>query len=268
MADPIFALIRYPREHTAPHIHGFFIAPYHPVFTERYMLLVWDIDKFIEINIKKVYNTSIMTDRELLNKCVERDIRAWDEFVRRHRSLVLKSVRYKLRVMNVRYFSHEAEDIIQDIFLAIWEKNRLSAVRDPSALRGWLAMISINHTSHHCTRKLFKRENVTLSLDKALNDGSTETSFISKLSVPKDELFATIEYNDLRKIVDGLLLKLKPRQRLALKLNLYDGLKHKDIAKIISIPQSTATTLIHRGKRYLSENLTRMTRGENEYIKK
>lgn len=210
----------------------------------------------------------MMTEQELLKKCLARDIPAWNEFVRRYRSLVLKSVRYKLRVMNVRCSLSEAEDITQDIFLSIWEKDRLSGIRNACAIRGWLAIISINHTSNHCTRKIFKNENIMLSLDKAINSESPETSFIAKLSVPKDELSNIVEYNDLRETINEMLLEFKPKQRLALKLNLYDGLKTKDIAKLLSVPENTATTMIRRGKKGLSEKLMLMMRKENKYMKK
>jgi RNA polymerase sigma-70 factor, ECF subfamily len=201
------------------------------------------------------YNALTMTDETLLKKCVERDAAAWDEFVHRYRSLVLKSVRYKLGAMNMRLSSVEAGDIVQDIFLMIWEDNKLSRVRSADSLRGWLAIISINYTSNHCTRKIFKHESLTFSLDAAVENDAAENTFISRLSMPRSSIAETIEYNDLREIVDKELLNLSPKQRLALKLNLFDGQRHKEIAKIMRVPENTVTTLIRRGKERLTERL-------------
>ena len=196
-----------------------------------------------------------MTDDTLLHKCIDRDAAAWDEFVRRYHGLVLKSVRYKLREMNIRFSLMEARDITQDIFLMIWEDNRLSRVKTAESLRGWLAIISINYTSNHCTRKLFKQESLTFSLDEALVKDVSEDTFISRLSLPQSSVAETIEYNDLREIVDKEISKLTPKQHLALKLNLFDGQKHKDIARIMRVPENTVTTLIRRGKERLAGRL-------------
>ena len=44
----------------------------------------------------------------------------------------------------------EAEDLVQDVFLAAME--RLAALRDPSAFGGWLAAIARNRATHHLRR--------------------------------------------------------------------------------------------------------------------
>ena len=196
-----------------------------------------------------------MTDDDLLLKCVKRDISAWDRFVRQYHSLVLRSVRYKLKRMNVRSLDHHARDITQDIFLMIWEDNRLSRVRTAASLRGWLAIISINYTSSYCARKLFKEENLMVSLDGPDGEECSPEAFVSRLSMPGAGISETIEYNDLREIVEREISKLTPKQRLALRLNLFDGQRYRDIARIMRVPENTVTTLIRRGKSRLARRL-------------
>lgn len=196
-----------------------------------------------------------MTDDDLLRKCVERDVSAWDRFVRQYHSLVLRSVRYKLKKMNTGFSDQDARDLTQDIFLMIWEDNRLSRVRTADSLRGWLAIISINHTSNYCARKLFKKERLTVSLDKVLDEGATNETLVSKLSMPGLSIAETIQYNDIREIVEKEISKLTPKQRLALRLNLFDGCRYREIARIMRVPENTVNTIIRRGKDRLVRRL-------------
>ncbi len=196
-----------------------------------------------------------MTDDDLLRKCIDRDISAWDLFVRQYHSLVLRSVRYKLRRMKTRFSDQDARDITQDIFLMIWEDNRLSRVRTADSLRGWLAIISINYTSSYCARKLFKREKLTVSLDDVLEEEGSHETFVSRLRMPGAGLAETIQYNDIREIVEKEISRLTPKQRLALRLNLFDGHRHRDIAKIMRVPENTVNSIIRRGKSRLVRRL-------------
>ena len=63
-----------------------------------------------------------MSTEDLIQRCVHRDGPAWDEFVRKYQGLVTRTVRYKLSRMAVRASRSEVADIVQEIFLYLWEK--------------------------------------------------------------------------------------------------------------------------------------------------
>lgn len=208
-----------------------------------------------------IYNPIIMDERKLIEKCLLRDHTAWDEFTRRYYNLVLKCVRYKLKRLGIVYSLSPADDITQDIFLMLWETNRLSNIRNISSIEGWLAVVSINFTGSLARTKNFKNDQKTFSLDDHL-DNKENLSLLSKNSFsPGQNPFSLsshdvqTENNDIKNIVSREISKLVPKQALALKLNLLDGLAQKEIAALLKIPENTVSTLIRRGKSKLETRL-------------
>ncbi|MFQ5952102.1 MAG: RNA polymerase sigma factor [Candidatus Omnitrophota bacterium] len=196
-----------------------------------------------------------MTTEQLIQKCVNKDRAAWDEFVRRYQGLVARGVRYKLKRMNVNLPKEEFHDIVQEIFLFIWEKERLSRVRNTACIRSWLAMVSVNRTYNYCKNKIFRLERDALSLDEDLYRDRPGVTLGSLLPSGKLNTGKMLESREIKEMLEKEIAKLGDRQQLAFKLNLYDGKTQKDIAKIMSIPENTVATLIRRAKNRLRENL-------------
>jgi len=176
---------------------------------------------------------------------------------------VLKCVRYKLKRDGIRHYPSLAEDITQDMFLMLWESDRLSSVRNKSSIQGWLAIVAINFTAALLKTKNLRKERKTLSLDACLN-GEKDLCLLSGLSsahsVGENILSASprdncSENRDLHELVAKEITKLVPKQALALRLNLLEGLAQKDIAELLKIPDNTVATLIRRGKSRLAQRL-------------
>lgn len=184
---------------------------------------------------------------ELIRKCRDKDPGAWDEFVKSYSRIVMKSVRYKLRKLGVRIPSDEFMDIVQEIFLMIWQRGKLAILSDPDCLESWLAVISLNYTSNYCREHLFKREKNMVFFDNDNFQGKTillERCMAGKTSAGYD----LMHNNDLMDMVKGAINTLSSKQKLAFKLYLYDNKKHKDISEIMSLPMNTVSTLIRRAK--------------------
>ena len=187
-----------------------------------------------------------MTTEELLQKCVRKDRSAWDEFSRRYTTLVTRSVKYKLGKMGLYLAKADILDIVQDIFLAIWEKDKLSTLREASCLDNWLVITSLNATSNYCRKNGIFGPRKTLSLD----DGA----LLDQIEAPPIKC-GNMEFSELKNILDKEISKFGYRQALALKFHIYDGKKQKDIAKIMNVPAGTVATWIKRGKEKLRANL-------------
>jgi RNA polymerase sigma-70 factor (ECF subfamily) len=197
-----------------------------------------------------------MTTEQLIKKCIERDCRAWDEFIRLYQGLVVKSVRYKLKKLNLNLPRSEFCDIVQEIFLYIWEKDKLSGVKDASCVEAWLAMVSVNRTFNYCKNKAFRRERNAISLDEELCPDNPGISLGSVLSSDKLSTMKSLESGEIREAVEREMSKLDHRQQLALKFNLYEGKTQKDIAEIMHVPENTVASLISRGKKRLKKGLS------------
>lgn len=201
-----------------------------------------------------------MEDQKLIEKCLALDHKAWDQFTKRYYPVVLKCVRYKLRRLGVNSPRDLANDIAQDIFLMLWGTGKLSRVRDTSSIKGWLAIVSINFTSSFVQTKKFENNTRTLSLDAYSDNDSRLSSDFNLRESDKPFLScgnngSQAENNDLNEIVGLEISKLVPKQALALKLRLMEGLSHKEISGLLKIPENTVATLLRRGQKRLSKRL-------------
>ena len=101
------------------------------------------------------------SDAELVTACSAGDPAAWNELVERFSRYVyaITSQAYRLR-------AHDAEDVFQEVFTRVYE--RLDTLRDPSAVRPWIAQL----TRNACVDRLRStgREELGTMLDEAADD--------------------------------------------------------------------------------------------------
>jgi len=201
-----------------------------------------------------------MSPEELLSKCVDYNHTAWNIFIKRYKTLITKSVRYKLAALGVTFSKNESNDIVQQIFFELWEKNKLKKVRNAVCLEKWLTIVSVNITLNYCKEKTFRDSRKIISFEKKLcRDNSISEKVLISAFLP-DEKFNSariLESHETREIIKREISKLEYRQQLVLKFNLYHGKTQKDIAEIMNIPGGTVASLIKRAKELLRKNLNK-----------
>ncbi|WP_445748135.1 RNA polymerase sigma factor [Polaribacter sp.] len=125
----------------------------------------------------------------------------------------------------------EAKDVIQDSFLKAFLS--LESFEIDSSFGLWLKKIVINT----CIDKLKKRKIETISLEnysiEILDDDLEDWNFD-----------ATINKETILKAIEKLDLKYQ----LVIKLFLFEGYDHSEIAEILNIPIKTSRTQLKRGK--------------------
>jgi len=123
----------------------------------------------------------------------------------------------------------DAEDAVQDALVKAWRK--LGSLRDPEALRAWLARIVV----HVCLRRT-RRRRFTLALDEVpepVHESGTEAA----LDVAK------------------LLGLLAPRQRAVLHLTVVEGMSDSEIAAVMDLSPAGVRSHRRRGRERLSQIL-------------
>jgi len=202
-----------------------------------------------------------MDDQTLLQKCRNRDLEAWHVFFRRMSPLARKSILYKLSNLGLAGRRDIADDILQEIFHSIWEKDKLTGVRDARSLAGWVAIVSMNTTINWCKKHIFREEGRCTSLEKTLFADDPRPAMKDLLSCRKGDTMSDLGNRELNAVIKKELDLLPSRQKLALKFNLYDGLKHREIAEIMNAPVNTISTLISRAKRTIAARLEKLDLG-------
>ncbi len=177
--------------------------------------------------------------QSLVERCIQRDERAWSEFVERFSGLMYYSARERLRRNGFSFSQHDIEDIVQGIFLEIWEKRLLETVRERKKIKAWLSIVAQTRALNYKARKkerllgegeLYKIENVVAEDHKGIDE-----ELLSRLEKAIEEFDA--------------------REKIIVKLNILYGKKHREIAKFMNMPINSVSTIIARKKKILKENL-------------
>ena len=173
-------------------------------------------------------------DAELMLEVAEGSEEAFAELIRRHQDSLLN---FFLR-MGAHYY---AEDLVQETFLRVfrWRKR----YRPTARFRTFLYVVARHVWVDNC-RRLFRRERLTrlLRTDAEIEEGNPSGR------APGSALD-----------VDAALARLSPKLREVLVLNIYQGLRYREIAEILGVPLGTVKSRIN-----LALNAMRELLGANE----
>ncbi len=176
---------------------------------------------------------------DLIERCIRREQGAWIEFINRFSGLVHYSARERLRRNGFIFNNEDLQDIVQDVFVEIWEKARLIEIRDRDKIKAWLSIFGQTRALNYMRRKrerllgedeLFKEENLA-----SKDVGAARAELVEELEKAIEEF--------------------PPREKIILKLNIIHGKTHKEVADFMNIPINTVSTIISRRKKFLRKNL-------------
>ena len=180
---------------------------------------------------------------DMIERCIKREEKAWLEFINRFSGLVYYSASQRLRRDGFRFNEQDVQDIVQNVFVDIWEKSKLVEVRERDKIQAWLSIVGQTRALNFMRKKkerllaedeLFKVENVVS------DNGET------------DRL-------ELAEELETAIKPFEPREKIILKLNIIHGKTHKEIAEFMKIPINTVSTIIARRKKFLREILTNIS---------
>ena len=139
--------------------------------------------------------------------------------------------------------THEAEEVIQDVFVQIWDK---AATFDPAiaAPFHWALSIARNRSIDRL-RARGRRSRLIQELQEAAASDPTVNDPPVHAALAEDELSA----------VRAAVGSLPPEQRQAIELAFFGGLTHPEIAENLSQPLGTIKARIRRGMLKLRETL-------------
>lgn len=175
----------------------------------------------------------------LVERCIRRDQKAWGEFIERFSGLLYFSARERLKRSGMAFNQQDIEDIVQGVFLEIWEKDRLAEVRERKKLKAWLSIMAqtraLNYLRQKKERILHSEEVYKVSELKADGYGQID-----------EELMVRLE-----NVIEGL----DNKKKLIFKMNIIYGKTHREIAEFMKIPANTVSTIIAREKKRIKEKI-------------
>ena len=146
--------------------------------------------------------------------------------------------------LNVLNNQEAAEDVLQDVFMAIWEKAPLY-----DSGRGKPLTWAVTLTRYKAIDRLRSQRRKGL-----LHDRIEQESKIVEANAPGSSL-DEVDAAEKSKIVREAILHLSPAQREAIELAFFGGLTQAEIAKKLGEPLGTVKARIRRGMMKLKQVL-------------
>ncbi len=182
-----------------------------------------------------MYSNSVIDDRSLILELRKGDKKAFEIIFNRYNE--------KLYFFALGYLhsSSEAEEVIQQVFVSLWE-NR-STLIEVFTLKDYLYKAVINkiynYFKHQAVRQRYQNHMVT---QESLEDDHSQQS---------------IYFNDLKGTLDNLIEELPVRQQQIFRLNQQEGLSHYEIATRLGLSVRSVENQIYRAMKYIKENLNK-----------
>jgi RNA polymerase sigma factor (sigma-70 family) len=96
-----------------------------------------------------VFDRAVAGDADLVRRCLDGEPGAWDDLVGMYSRYV-----YAIVSQGYRLSGPDAEDVFQDVFLRVYD--RLGTLRDPDAIRPWIAQL----TRRVCLDRVARKEDL------------------------------------------------------------------------------------------------------------
>ena len=192
---------------------------------------------------KRVVNGTPASDAregaEALDRCRRGDIEGLRRLYEIHRQRVYRTC---VRILGD---PSEAEDVMQEVFLRVFEKAAQFGGR--ANITTWLYRLTVNY----CLNNVRGRRNRETRLRPL--DGVNEA-----ISMDRPDLdFQRREASDL---VERLLTRLTDPHRIIVVLRDIEGLSYREISEVLSLPSGTVMSRLSRARRTMRENLRELQR--------
>ena len=152
----------------------------------------------------------------------------------------------------------EAEDVSQEVFLKAYE--RYVELKDSPTVGGWLKTVTRNLCLNHLTRYRARWR----FFSEMAPDRDDENATMPEWAAP-DTHEQQVATDDHRQLLEAVLQKLPPAQRVPVVLYHFEEMSYEEIAVKLRVSLSKVKTDIHRGREALRRKLKLKLAGEEEW---
>lgn len=135
--------------------------------------------------------------------------------------------------------SFEAEEIVQDVFLKVWEKRE--EVDEQKSFKSYLYRITVNKVFNELKHRVVKQKYEQHAIGFDQHTGETPES--------------TIQFQELNKKIENLLNLLPEQQRNIFILSRWKGLSNAEIAESLNLSIRTVENQIYRASKFIKLHL-------------
>jgi len=181
-------------------------------------------------------------DRELVERCQEGDLDAYEILVDRYRNKV-----YGLAFSMLRH-EQDATDLCQEAFVRGWQGIR--RFRKSASFYTWIYRITTNLAIDFVRR----RERRPTTPFEEGTDPDTDASVEEPPSANPSPA-VEVQRKELREQIDAALTELSPEHRVVVQLREFEGLDYAAIAKVVGCSIGTVMSRLHYARKHLQKLL-------------
>jgi RNA polymerase sigma-70 factor (ECF subfamily) len=186
---------------------------------------------FVSLNHTLLETGEHISDRNLIESLQKGDLEAYDSIFRKYGSRL-----YGFALKYLRS-EEEAEELVQDVFLKVWENRK--------NLKGESLQAYLFTLSYHNMCRLFRKRTCHEKLVKELTDTSSGSFTIEE----------KIDYQSVLEQVDQLIEKLPPRQKTIFIKSRKEGKSTKEIAAELDLVPGTVDNQISEALKFIRKHL-------------
>ncbi len=182
-------------------------------------------------------------DRELLQRCLQKQTGAWNDFVDRYLSLIYHVIGYTAHLRSAKVSAEDVEDIAAEVLLQIVadDYKALRQFRGHASLSTYLTVIARRICVHELTRRQSVRD--------AIRKGDTRIEEFADSA--EGDSIAEIKSLERLDEVDRLLRKLSGKEREIVRLFYLEGRTYEEISTETAVPVNTIGAVLSRAREKL-----------------
>lgn len=182
-------------------------------------------------------------DRTLLNRCVNREAGAWNDFVDRFMGLFVHVIQHVAHSRSVQVSPEDVDDLCAEVFLRVLENDFavLKRFRGKSSLATYLSVIG---------RRIVVKEIASRRKAEAMGHVNAHQDSLEKADADQPPVEERIEDRELvRQMLDGL----EANEREVVKRYHLAGQSYHEISTGLRIPMNSVGPTLSRARRKLRE---------------
>jgi RNA polymerase sigma-70 factor (ECF subfamily) len=168
--------------------------------------------------------------------------------------MTIQEINKKYRLAIIRYLSlytgdlYEAEDLTQKVFLKVY--NALDSFKGDSKFSTWLYKIASNVAIDYSRSSSYKKNNKLVSISSVNDIAISESNLSQKKVLTPEQLLITNEMNDC---IQRHINRLNSNYKIIILLADFQGLKNKEIAKVLDLSLEAVKIRLLRARKKLKE---------------
>ncbi len=137
----------------------------------------------------------------------------------------------------------DAEEIVQEVFITIW--NKREDIESVSTFQSYIYTIAKNKINDH--------------LRKVLQEKKYIESVIADYHLETNDLEEIISYRDTNEVLNKLINLLPEKRKRVFELSRFSGMTYKEISAEMNISENTVDTQMRKALLFLREGMLKLS---------